>query len=41
MSVKEAVFPFAKFPGRDVLLNPEMRGTGEVMGIDLRFMTLH
>ncbi|KAM7277540.1 hypothetical protein ACFE04_004674 [Oxalis oulophora] len=34
VSVKEAVLPFAKFPGCDVLLGPEMRSTGEVMGID-------
>ena len=33
-AVKEAVFPFLKFPGCDVLLGPEMRSTGEVMGID-------
>ncbi|OGP60164.1 MAG: carbamoyl phosphate synthase large subunit [Deltaproteobacteria bacterium RBG_13_61_14] len=33
-SVKEAVFPFVKFPNVDVLLGPEMRSTGEVMGID-------
>jgi carbamoyl-phosphate synthase large subunit len=33
-SVKEAVFPFAKFPGVDVVLSPEMKSTGEVMGID-------
>ena len=32
-SVKEAVFPFAKFPGVDVLLGPEMKSTGEVMGV--------
>jgi carbamoyl-phosphate synthase large subunit len=32
--VKEAVLPFIKFPGVDVLLGPEMRSTGEVMGID-------
>src|SRR5882672_4820322 len=32
-SVKEAVFPFAKFPGVDTLLGPEMRSTGEVMGV--------
>jgi carbamoyl-phosphate synthase large subunit len=32
-SVKEAVFPFNKFPGTDVILGPEMRSTGEVMGI--------
>ena len=32
--VKEAVFPFIKFPGVDIILGPEMRSTGEVMGID-------
>ncbi len=32
-SVKEAVFPFAKFPGVDIILGPEMKSTGEVMGI--------
>ncbi|GCE92260.1 carbamoyl-phosphate synthase large subunit [Arthrospira platensis] len=37
VSVKEAVLPFAKFPGTDVLLGPEMRSTGEVMGIDTEF----
>ena len=37
ISVKEAVFPFAKFPGVDTLLGPEMRSTGEVMGIDTDF----
>ena len=36
-SVKEAVFPFVKFPGVDVLLGPEMKSTGEVMGIDSVF----
>ena len=36
-SVKEAVFPFVKFPGVDTLLGPEMRSTGEVMGIDSDF----
>jgi len=36
-SVKESVFPFAKFPGVDVILGPEMRSTGEVMGIDRNF----
>jgi carbamoyl-phosphate synthase large subunit len=36
-SVKESVFPFAKFPGVDILLGPEMRSTGEVMGIDDSF----
>jgi carbamoyl-phosphate synthase large subunit len=37
ISVKEAVFPFIKFPGVDTLLGPEMRSTGEVMGIDSDF----
>jgi carbamoyl-phosphate synthase large subunit len=37
VSVKEAVFPFAKFPGVDTLLGPEMKSTGEVMGIDAVF----
>ena len=37
MAVKEAVFPFARFPGADPVLSPEMRSTGEVMGIDGRF----
>jgi carbamoyl-phosphate synthase large subunit len=37
ISVKESVFPFAKFPGTDILLGPEMRSTGEVMGIDTSF----
>src|SRR5207237_5478550 len=32
--VKEAVFPFIKFPGVDIALGPEMKSTGEVMGID-------
>ncbi len=36
-SVKEAVFPFVKFPGVDTLLGPEMKSTGEVMGIDSNF----
>ena len=36
-SVKEAVFPFIKFAGVDVLLGPEMKSTGEVMGIDSEF----
>ena len=36
-SVKESVFPFSKFPGVDVILGPEMRSTGEVMGIDTNF----
>ncbi|MGE4306232.1 MAG: carbamoyl-phosphate synthase large subunit [Novosphingobium sp.] len=34
MAVKEAVFPFARFPGVDPVLSPEMKSTGEVMGID-------
>jgi carbamoyl-phosphate synthase large subunit len=33
-SVKEAVFPFVRFPGIDVILTPEMKSTGEVMGVD-------
>ena len=37
LSVKEAVFPFTKFPGVDVLLGPEMKSTGEVMGMDADF----
>jgi carbamoyl-phosphate synthase large subunit len=37
IAVKEAVFPFAKFPGVDTLLGPEMKSTGEVMGIDSDF----
>ena len=36
-SVKEAVFPFAKFPGVDIILGPEMKSTGEVMGIGRSF----
>ena len=39
VSVKEVVFPFTKFPGVDVILGPEMRSTGEVMGIDDDFPT--
>ena len=38
-SVKEAVLPFARFPGADALLGPEMRATGEVMGIGPDFAT--
>ncbi|RCL02392.1 MAG: carbamoyl-phosphate synthase large subunit [Candidatus Tokpelaia sp. JSC161] len=34
IAIKEAVFPFARFPGVDILLGPEMRSTGEVMGLD-------
>jgi carbamoyl-phosphate synthase large subunit len=37
MAVKEAVFPFARFPGVDLILGPEMKSTGEVMGIDADF----
>jgi carbamoyl-phosphate synthase large subunit len=36
-AVKESVFPFVKFPGVDVLLGPEMRSTGEVMGLGVNF----
>ena len=36
-SVKEAVFPFVKFPGVDTILGPEMKSTGEVMGVGRRF----
>ncbi len=36
-SVKQSVFPFRKFPGVDIILGPEMRSTGEVMGIDDSF----
>jgi carbamoyl-phosphate synthase large subunit len=38
VAVKEAVFPFARFPGVDVLLGPEMKSTGEVMGLDRNFV---
>ena len=37
MAVKEAVFPFRRFPGVDIILGPEMKSTGEVMGIDVSF----
>ncbi|AJA09983.1 Carbamoyl-phosphate synthase large chain [Sphingopyxis fribergensis] len=37
VAVKEAVFPFARFPGTDPVLSPEMKSTGEVMGIDSNF----
>ena len=37
ISVKESVFPFIKFPGIDISLGPEMKSTGEVMGIDAKF----
>jgi carbamoyl-phosphate synthase large subunit len=39
VAVKEAVFPFARFPGIDPVLSPEMKSTGEVMGIDSDFAT--
>ncbi|MGV2977086.1 carbamoyl-phosphate synthase large subunit [Roseibium alexandrii] len=39
IAVKEAVFPFARFPGVDTILGPEMRSTGEVMGLDNHFGT--
>ena len=39
VAVKEAVFPFARFPGVDPVLSPEMKSTGEVMGIDRDFAT--
>ncbi|MEI8145850.1 MAG: carbamoyl-phosphate synthase large subunit, partial [Alphaproteobacteria bacterium] len=39
IGVKEAVFPFARFPGVDVVLGPEMKSTGEVMGLDRTFAT--
>ena len=37
VAVKETIFPFARFPGVDVMLGPEMRSTGEVMGLDRNF----
>jgi carbamoyl-phosphate synthase large subunit len=37
VAIKEAVFPFARFPGVDVVLGPEMKSTGEVMGLDRDF----
>ena len=37
VAVKESVFPFARFPGVDVILGPEMKSTGEVMGLDQDF----
>lgn len=39
IAVKEAVFPWARFPGVDPVLSPEMKSTGEVMGIDRDFAT--
>ena len=41
VAVKEVVLPFAKFPGADTLLGPEMRSTGEVMGIDKDFASAY
>ncbi len=41
IAVKEAVLPFEKFPGTDTILGPEMRSTGEVMGIDRDFGTAY
>ncbi|MCT6837636.1 MAG: carbamoyl phosphate synthase large subunit, partial [Bifidobacteriales bacterium] len=37
VAVKEAVFPFSRFSGVDTILGPEMRSTGEVMGLDANF----
>ena len=37
VAVKEAVFPFSRFPGVDTLLGPEMRSTGDVMGLDMNY----
>ncbi|RIX31568.1 carbamoyl-phosphate synthase large subunit [Sphingomonas edaphi] len=37
IAIKESVFPFARFPGTDPVLSPEMKSTGEVMGIDTNF----
>ncbi|WP_137392396.1 carbamoyl-phosphate synthase large subunit [Rhodoligotrophos defluvii] len=39
IAIKEAVFPFARFPGVDTVLGPEMRSTGEVMGLDRNYGT--
>ncbi len=41
VAVKEAVFPFNRFPGSDPVLTPEMKSTGEVMGIDADFATAY
>ena len=38
-SVKESVFPFNKFDGVDLILGPEMKSTGEVMGLDKNFLS--
>jgi carbamoyl-phosphate synthase large subunit len=37
IAIKESVFPFVRFPGTDPVLSPEMKSTGEVMGIDSNF----
>jgi len=37
VSVKHSVFPFTRFPGSDIILGPEMKSTGEVMGVDVNF----
>src|SRR4029450_5999320 len=37
IAIKESLFPFARFPGTDPVLSPEMKSTGEVMGIDSNF----
>lgn len=37
VTVKESVFPFDRFPGEDIILGPEMKSTGEVMGVDKNF----
>jgi len=41
VAVKESVFPFNRFPGVDVMLGPEMKSTGEVMGIDMNFSSAY
>src|SRR5260221_5631870 len=41
VAVKEAVLPFARFPGSDVVLGPDMKSTGESMGIDQDFATAY
>ncbi|MCX5693635.1 MAG: carbamoyl-phosphate synthase large subunit [Candidatus Omnitrophica bacterium] len=41
VAVKESVFPFNRFPGVDVMLGPEMKSTGEVMGIDMDFSSAY
>jgi carbamoyl-phosphate synthase large subunit len=41
ISVKESVFPFNRFPGVDIILGPEMKSTGEVMGIDADFSSAY